>query len=1295
MYSIRSLFGSIINENTLNIFADATVSHCNLDSDNRKLCVSLECGSFVGSNAILSLREEIKTALKLTDITLDCKFDPLCFSADAARDIAHELCAKSVVLNGFFNSADFSFEENTVIINLKYGGYKRICESKFSEHLHRAISEKFGIDVEVRFEGQLEDVEIKLPEPEPQIAAAPVKKSEAQSAATPKEKEITYDYKPRDGLPVYLESAKLFYGRRIDTDVVKLSSVVPPANPDESVTVAAWGQVFGTDISVRDTKRGGKMAIAKFFFSDGTNSFSANIKKFYDAKYSKDMDGESKAFVEEISKNLYDGANVVVNGDYSFDRWLNDFVLDVKALASVKRYEETDSHEGMRRVELHCHTNMSAKDAVSSAGDIIKQAHKWGHRAVAITDHGVVQAYPAAAEAVSKIRKGDPDFKVIYGVENYFIDDTRYNLDGLNSKEIGKLRNHMIILVKNLTGLRNLYELVSYSHLNNFHGRPVILRSKLDTLREGLIIGSACEQGELYRAIIDNKPHEELLEIARYYDYLEIQPLGNNEFMVRDSVLPDKTDKKTGAVIPNRFKNVVSIDVVKNFNRKVVAIADQLGLPVVATGDVHFLKKEDGIIRQIVMAGQGFDDIENQAPLYFKSTDEMLADFDYFGERAAEFVIDNPNKIADMVSGDVVPVPAGNYPPVIEGSDEDLRNICWDNAHKMYGENVPEIVEKRLNKELNSIINNGFSIMYISAQKLVAKSEELGYYVGSRGSVGSSFVATMAGISEVNPLAPHYVCPMCHFSEFFTDGSVGSGFDLPEKNCPNCGTPLNRNGHDIPFETFLGFKGDKVPDIDLNFSDEVQNAIQEYTKTLFGAENVYKAGTISTIADKTAFGFAKAYAEKMNITLSKAELNRLATLVNEAGVKTTTGQHPAGMIIVPNGMSIYDFCPVQHPADDVNSDIITTHFDFHSIHDTILKLDELGHVVPTTYKYLTEYSGIDVNAVSMSDPKVYSLFTSTEALGVDAEQVFTKTGTFCLPEFGTPFVREMLVDCKPKNFSDLLQISGLSHGTDVYLGNAKDLIDSGQCTISEVIGTRDNIMVYLIHQGMDEGRAFKITETVRKGLVAKGKVSKEDWEAMEDDMRAVGVPQWYIDSCHKIKYMFPKAHAAAYVISAIRLGWYKVYRPLEFYCAYFTARPEDVDVPTIIAGRDAVLKLINEIAEKDKIGEATKKEKDIYNNLLIFNEMMARGIEVLPIDLKNSHAMKYLPENGKMRLPFGSLSGVGEKAAYSIYDAAQKGDFVSREDFAIEAGVSKTIIQNLADLGALSDLPDTNQISMF
>ena len=1288
MYSFGDLFGTYLNKNAIDAFSKAMVTQCCLDAENRRLVLSAKSDSYINAAKVAAVREEIKHALKLDEVNFELEFSQNCLSPLACAELVDEIKVKNILFNGFFNAAEYAVDDKTVKITLKYGGYKGIKEGNFENIFCAAVRKRFGVEVEILFDGQLEDVEIELP-PAPTVeeikVAAPKVKAKEEKA------ELKYDYKPKDGLPVYLESARVFYGKRIDADVQRLCDIKQPLSDNESVTIAAWGEVFGCDIAKIDTKRGGKMVRVKFYFSDRTNSFSATFRKFYDPKYTKNMDAEADKFIASL-KDLKDGACVIVNGDYIYDSWSRDFVVEVRALASIQKYEEKDTHEGPKRVELHCHTNMSAKDAVSSAGDIINRAYKWGHKAVAITDHGVVQAYPAIAEAVSKIRKNGGEFKAIYGVENYFIDDTRHNLQGLTSKEIAKLRNHQILLVKDLVGLKNLYQLISDSHLNHFHGRPVIMRSALDAHREGLIVGSACEQGELYRAIIDGKPHEELLEIASYYDYLEIQPLGNNEFMVRDSQRPDKVDKK-GNVTPNRFRNVTSIEVIKNFNRKVVEIADELHKMVVATGDVHFLKKEDGIIRQIVMAGQGFDDIENQAPLYFKSTDEMLEDFAYFGDRAQEFVIDNPNKIADMVSADVIPVPAGNYPPVIEGSDELLRKICWDNAHALYGDPVPEIVEKRLNKELNAIINNGFSIMYISAQKLVAYSEEQGYLVGSRGSVGSSFVATMAGISEVNPLAPHYVCPACQYSEFFTDGSVGSGFDLPEKKCPNCGMPLHRDGHDIPFETFLGFKGDKVPDIDLNFSDEVQNQVQDYTKTLFGAQNVFKAGTISTIAEKTAFGFAKAYAEKMNVVLSQPELNRLAGLVERAQVKSTTGQHPAGMIIVPQGMTIYDFCPVQHPADDVNSDIITTHFDFHSIHDTILKLDELGHVVPTTYKYLEEYSGINVNDVSMSDPKIYSLFTSTEALGVTPEDIYSETGTFCLPEFGTPFVRGMLVDCKPKNFADLLQISGLSHGTDVYLGNAKDLIENGTCTISEVIGTRDNIMVYLIHQGMEEGRAFKITETVRKGLVAKGKVSKEDWEAMEEDMRAVGVPEWYISSCYKIKYMFPKAHAAAYVISAIKLAWYKVYRPLEFYCAYFTARPEDVDVPTVMAGKDAVRKRMNEIKALGK--EASKKELDVYDTLLIFNEMMSRGIEVLPIDIKNSHAMKYLPENGKMRLPFGALSGVGEKAAYSIYEAAKQGDFVSREDFAIEAGVSKTIIQNLADLGALADLPDTNQISMF
>ena len=1276
------IFDTGLSADISEIFGSTVIEKCSLDTDERALNAELKAEKYITAESRNELVNQLKNALKLNECHIACIFSEDALIPAACADIVAELKVKNAALNGYFNGAEFKLKNNNVKITLKFGGYDTITDCGFENAFKRIIKDRFGRDITVSFDGQLEKVEIDLPPAEP---AQPVRRPERQTAeprqsapahpAAPK-KEIKFEKRegrPENGI-VYLDNPQQFYGRGgISNHTRDMISIT-----GDDTEIACWGEVFGLETRDIKTKRGTDMTIVNFSFSDHTNSLNASL--FIDTHRMGDI------------APLKDGAFILVNGSYEFDNYKKDFVVKPRAMALLQKYTEKDEHEGEKRVELHCHTNMSAKDAVSSADAIVRQAYEWGHKAIAITDHGVVQAYPAAAGAVKAIRKSGGDFKVIYGVESYFVDDVNNDVKDLNAKQTAKFRYHQIILVKNLTGLKNLYKLVSEAHLHDFRGKPLTMRSKLDKLREGLILGSACEQGELYRAIIDEKPEDELLRIADYYDYLEIQPLGNNAFMVRESSYPDKKDKKTGAVIPNRFKKVTDFEVIKNFNRKVVELADKLGKPVVATGDVHFLKKSDDIIRKILMAGQGFEDFDNQAPLYLKTTDEMLADFDYFGERAREFVIDNPNKIADMVDGDVIPVPDGNYPPVIEGSDELLHDICWDTAHKTYGENLPEVVEKRLEKELNSIINNGFSIMYISAQKLVAYSEENGYLVGSRGSVGSSFAATMAGISEVNPLPPHYVCPECQYSEFFLKGEVGSGFDLPEKKCPKCGAQLNRNGHDIPFETFLGFKGDKVPDIDLNFSDEFQNSVQKYTETLFGSENVFKAGTISTVAEKTAYGFAKAYAEKKGITLSNAELNRLASLVEKAQIKQTTGQHPAGMIIVPKTNTIYDFCPIQHPADDVNSDIITTHFDFHSIHDTILKLDELGHVVPTTYKYLEEYTGIPVNDVSMSDPEVYSLFTSTKALGVEPDEIDSRTGTYCLPEFGTKFVREMLIDCQPKNFSDLLQISGLSHGTDVWLGNAKDLIDNGTCTISEVIGTRDNIMVYLIHKGLEEGRAFKITETVRKGLVAKGKVSAEDWSAMEDDMRSHGVPEWYIESCHKIKYMFPKAHAAAYVISALRLAWYKVHRPLEFYCAYFTARPEDVDVPTIMQGKQAVRQYLQNIKAKGK--EASKKELDVYNNMLIFNEMMSRGIEVLPIDIKHSHAMKYLPENGRMRLPFGALSGVGEKAAYSIYEA-QKGDFISREDFQIEAGVSKTIIQNLADLGAMNELPDTNQISMF
>ena len=1271
-HTFKEIFGEGIGYAIKDVSVDnAFVLSCDLDINRRTLSVKLHSNNYILEETVFALKQEITKALSLNHLDLEISFSPDSFCVEACKDISLKLRRKSAMLNGYFNKADFSLAENKVTITLMFGGLDVINNFDFTKHFCDMVKNTFGVEIELEFVGVTENAEPLLP-PEPTVPQASSKPAPKVVEAAPQKPKKSYDYKPENGLPVYFESAELIWGRNIDTNIKKMIDIT-----EDDTSICCFGEVFGLEIRTIKTKRG-PSNVLEFSFSDHTNSLTCSM--FVDPKNLDKF------------KALKNGNYILVNGGYEFDSYKKDYIVKPRSIATLEKYVEKDNYAGQKRVELHCHTNMSAKDAVSSGADIVRHAFNWGHKAVAITDHGVVQAYPSAAAEVKAIRKSGGEFKVIYGVEAYFVNDQKDGTDFSTLYKQGKTY-HQIILVKNLVGLKNLYKLVSTAHLDSFFKRPITTKTELDKHREGLIIGTACEQGELYKAIVNGAGDDELINIAKYYDYLEIQPLGNNEFMVRESSKPDKVNKKTGETVPNKFRHVTSLEVIKDFNRKVVEIADKLGKPVVATGDVHFLKKEDEIIRKILMAGQDYDDIDNQAPLYLKTTEEMLSDFDYFGERAREFVIDNPNMIADMVSDEVIPVPDGNYPPVIEGSDELLRDMCWERAHATYGDTLPELVEKRLEKELNAIINNGFSIMYISAQKLVAFSEENGYLVGSRGSVGSSFVATMAGISEVNPLAPHYVCTNCRYSEFFTDGSVGSGFDLPEKNCPHCGTPLHRDGHDIPFETFLGFKGDKVPDIDLNFSDEFQTQVQKYTETLFGSENVFKAGTISTVAEKTAFGFSKAYAEKKNMILSHAELSRLASKVEKAQIKQTTGQHPAGMIVVPRDKTIYDFCPVQHPADDVKSDVVTTHFDFHSIHDTILKLDELGHVIPTTYKYLEEYSGIPVSQVSMSDPKVYSLFSSTEALGVTPEAIDSPTGTYCIPEFGTSFVRGMLRDCKPKNFSDLLQISGLSHGTDVYLGNAKDLIDNGTCTISEVIGTRDNIMVYLIHQGMDEGRAFKITETVRKGLVAKGKVPKEDWAKMEDDMRAVNVPEWYIQSCGKIKYMFPKAHAAAYVTAAIRVGWYKVYRPIEFYCAYFTARPEDVDVPTLLKGKEAVKNYIRTI--KQKGNEATKKELDVYENMLIFNEMFERGLEILPINLHKSHAKKFLVEDGKMRLPFGALGGVGEKAAEALYEAAQSGNFLSKQEFQTEAGVSKTIIQNLSDMGVLDELPETNQMTLF
>ena len=852
------------------------------------------------------------------------------------------------------------------------------------------------------------------------------------------------------------------------------------------------------------------------------------------------------------------------------------------------------------------------------------------------------------------------------------ISDINPVLAGLRAKE-GGLKNlpryHFIILVKTQAGLKNLYKLISYSFLDHYYRRPLMPRSELIKHRDGLVFGSACEAGELFRAVVDGKPFEELKRIAEFYDYLEIQPIDNNRFMIAKGTAENE-------------------ETLRDYNRTVLKVADALGKPCCATGDVHFLDPEDEAYRRILMAGQGFPDADNQAPLYLKTTEEMLEEFSYLGkDRAYEVVVTNPNKIADMLDP-IRPIPRENYPPKIEGSAEELETMCREKAKRMYGDPLPDIVQARLDRELKSIIGNGYDVMYMIAQKLVSKSLQDGYLVGSRGSVGSSLVAFMSDITEVNSLAPHYLCPKCKYFELHENEGVGCGVCLPDKVCPRCGTPLKKEGFSIPFETFLGFDGDKVPDIALNFSGEYQPRIHKYTGELFGADHVFRAGTIATVAEKTAYGYVKKYMEERGIECSRAEENRLAA--GCTGIRRTTGQHPGGIVVVPKEVEIYDFCPVQHPADDPTSDIITTHFEYHSIDANLLKLDELGHDDPTMIKHLEDLTGVNAQEIPLDDPEVMSLFTSNRALHyVDdtPDPILGDLGCLAVPEFGTKFVRGMVSDTKPTTFDDLLCISGLSHGTDVWLGNAADLVASG-IPLKECICCRDDIMNYLIGKGVAPKLAFQTMESVRKGKGLKPE--------MEEAMKANDVPDWYIDSCKKIKYMFPKAHAVAYVMMAFRIAWFKVHRPLAFYSAYFSIRAKGFDAACMIRGDKVCMEKIQELHRKDVDKTISAAEKDTQTTLEVCHEFYKRGFTFAPMDIYKSDATKFLVTENGLIPPFTSMPGIGEQAAVNLVEERKNGPFLSAEELSVRCPkVSKSVIELLDEIGALGSMPKSTQISLF
>ncbi|HBZ6547007.1 TPA: PolC-type DNA polymerase III [Clostridium perfringens] len=1378
---------------------------------------------------------EIMYYIDISDITLKQVVD------QHWNHVCEKIIEKHPVLKEVLLNSPIVIEGEKIIIK---NGSEFLCTFVNKKHIDREIKgyikSFFGISslVEVKYDESLANKNYndeKLNENK-EIAKKVIETMKAQAAQEKPVKKESSDNKHKSNggnkggyeKKSYKDEPKnenTILGRNIQGDTIDISSI-----DMGSGIVTISGDVFKTDIFETKTGR----IILTFFITDYTSSIA--VKCFL-------RDKDKEHVLENVKKGLY----CKVRGEATMDPYAKEVVIMARDINKLTKIERMDTAEE-KRVELHMHTTMSSMDAVTAASKIVERAAKFGHKAVAITDHGVVQAFPDAQIAAKK-----NNIKVIYGVEGYLADngtpivingheesfDDEYvvfdiETTGFSSKndkiiEIGAVKlkdgeivdsfstfvdpkvnipykiteltsitqnmvngqptidevlpkfmefvgdsvlvahnaafdvgfikknlmdmgktlnnpvmdtvplarylypdlkkvklnlvakhlgislenhhravddakataeilkfsfkkmkeemdihdvktlnekylsnidvkklplHHIIILAKNQTGIKNLYKLVSMAHLDYFARRPRLPKSIITEYREGLIIGSACEAGQLYKAVLEGKTDGELKEIASFYDYLEIQPIQNNEFLIRKGNVKDEEE-------------------LRELNRKIYDLGKEMDKPVVATCDCHFLDPNDEVFRRIIMAGQGYGDADNQPPLYFRTTNEMMKEFEYLGEEACrEVVIENTQKIADMVEV-VKPIPDETFPPKIEGAEEEIRNMTMNKVHSIYGENLPEVVQKRLDKELNSIINNGYAVLYLIAQKLVAKSLEDGYLVGSRGSVGSSFVATMSDITEVNGLPPHYVCPNCKKSEFFLDGSISSGADLPDKNCPDCGAKYIKDGHDIPFETFLGFEGDKEPDIDLNFSGEYQAVVHKYTEVLFGKGYVFKAGTIGTVAEKTAYGFVKKYLQERGLVVSQAEIERLT--IGCTGIKRTSGQHPGGIMVVPNDNEIYNFCPIQHPADDVNTDIITTHFDYHSISGRLLKLDILGHDDPTVLRMLQDLTGLDPKTIPLNDPKVISLFTSPDALGVTKEELGCEVGSYGLPEFGTKFVRQMLVDTQPKSFADLVRISGLSHGTDVWLNNAQYFIKEGYTTLKDCIATRDDIMVYLMYKDLPPKTAFTIMEKVRKG-----KGLSEDDEAL---MREKNVPDWYIESCKRIKYMFPKGHAVAYVMMAVRIAYYKVYYPEAYYTTYFTVRADDFDADLICKGEEAIKAKMEEL---NSLGNnISVKEKGLLTILEISYEMYKRGLNFLKVDLYKSEATKFKIEEDGIRPPLNALQGVGDNAAKSIVECRVNGEFISKEDLRLRSKVSKTVIETLDNHGCLEGMQESNQLSLF